>query len=130
MKSMGTLPPMSTRPRLYPKHTKSIPRPGSGQNPALHNVWHSLCLASADGELAPLCNIRLERVGKEEAFIVPSAVALVYFLSQVLSGYNYKVNLCRDLTRSGQSPLMGKCALLSQEKYYGGNMLPSYNKSS
>lgn len=67
----------------------------------------------------------LKGVGKEEGFqalIVPhstSPVALIYVLSQVLSGYNYKVSLCTDPTRSGHSPLMGKCVVLNQEKYYG-----------
>lgn len=64
-------------------------------------------------------------MGKEggfQALIVPqsaSPVALIYVLSQVLSGYNYEVSLCTDPTRSGHSPLMGKCVMLNQLKCYG-----------
>lgn len=99
--------------------------PGFGQNPALRNVWHSPRLTLADGELAPHCNMWLKGVDKErefQALIVshsPSPVALICVLSQVLSGYNYEISLRTDPTRSGHSPLMGKCVVLNQEKCYG-----------
>lgn len=78
----------------------------------------------------------LKGVGKEggfQALIVPhstSPVALIYVLSQVLSGYNYEVSLCTDPTRSGDSPLMGKVCGAQPRKMLQGDTLPSYSKSS
>lgn len=101
-----------------------MPHPGFGWNPALCNVWHSLCLTSADGELAPHRNVWLKGVGKEggfQALIVPcstSPVALIYVSSQVSSGYNYEVSLCTDPTRSSHSPLMRTCVVRNQEKCF------------